>query len=99
MPRLGLTTTQRGLGWKHRQERAALLPLAYWTACPLCGRVMLPTEPLDLDHRVPRALGGQTGQGQITHRYCNRSQGEQIRRLRRQALARRWVDDVRSRRW
>ncbi len=45
------TTTQRGYGAGHQQERAAALPGA---RCGRCGC----TVNLHRDHRVPRSLGG-----------------------------------------
>jgi 5-methylcytosine-specific restriction endonuclease McrA len=79
------TTTEQGLGWEHRQRRAALLPLAYGKACPLCGELMLRSQHLDLDHSVPRVLGGQHGD-RICHRHCNRSAGATLGNRLRQGI-------------
>lgn len=73
------TTTARGLGSEHQKMRAALLPKAYGCPCPLCGRVMLQGQALDLDHSLPRAFGGRVGD-RITHARCNRGQGTAIKR-------------------
>jgi hypothetical protein len=35
----------------HQAIRRALLPYAYGQPCHLCGQLMLPGQPLDLDHR------------------------------------------------
>lgn len=93
-----LTTTQRGLGYKHQRLRERLLPHAWGTPCPLCGKLMLKGQDLDLDHEIPRALGGKAGQGRMTHRHCNRSAGARLGnalRGRRTPTPRR----ISSRRW
>jgi hypothetical protein len=64
----------KAYGYRHQQARARLLPKAWGTPCPLCGAVMWKTEPLDLDHSTPLALGGTTGD-RIVHAVCNRSAG------------------------
>lgn len=94
MPRWAGTTTARGLGYAHQQERKRLLPLAYGKPCPICGQTMLRDQYLDLDHAVPRVFGGQ-GPRRITHRSCNRSAGTRLgNQLRgyssRQQISRRW---------
>jgi 5-methylcytosine-specific restriction endonuclease McrA len=43
----------------HRRLRAALLPLALGTPCPLCG-VTITTANAELDHITPRSRGGQS---------------------------------------
>lgn len=92
------TTTQRGLGHPHQRLRARLLPQAYGHPCPYCGRPMLEGQDLDLDHPLPRALGGKPGEGRMAHRHCNRSRGSKLgnalRAARRQPPRR-----VTSRRW
>jgi hypothetical protein len=71
--RRAMTTTQRGYGWQHRQRRAALLPAAYGTPCPICHQPMLPGQALDLHHSVP-LIDDPTSRGdQIVHASpCNR---------------------------
>jgi 5-methylcytosine-specific restriction endonuclease McrA len=95
------TTTERGLGYAHQQERRRLLPLAYYTDCPLCGLTMWPEQSLDLDHNVPRAFGGSTEVegGRIVHAYCNRAEGPRIRRALRHQWAVMGTSEIRSRRW
>lgn len=89
-------TTARGLGGAHQAERRRLLPSAYGTPCPLCGDLMLRGQRLDLDHAVPRVLGGpDAGPRRIAHARCNRSAGSRLRhrldRARRAAtLSRDW---------
>lgn len=83
-----VTTTERGLGWRHQQERAALLAkLIPGQPCPLCGYPMYhPEQRLDLDHHIPRALGGE-GPRRLVHARCNRRAGAllgaALRRARR----------------
>lgn len=69
-------------GAEHRKRRAALLPFAYGRPCPLCGRLMHPDQPLDLDHSTPHALGGQHGD-RIVHASCNRAAGARLGNARR----------------
>jgi hypothetical protein len=75
-----------GLGWEHAKQRRALLPLAYGKPCPLCGRIMLREQRLQLDHQVPRAIGGLGGPVRIVHGRCNeRAGGKLSQNLRRRA--------------
>jgi 5-methylcytosine-specific restriction endonuclease McrA len=85
------TTTEQGLGWEHQQRRRALLPLAYGKVCPGgCGRVMTADMKLDLDHSVPRALGGKHGD-RIVCSSCNRSAGARLgNRLRKAVTTLTW---------
>jgi 5-methylcytosine-specific restriction endonuclease McrA len=77
MPRWAGTTTARGLGYEHQALRARLLPLAFGKPCPLCGKPMLKGQALDLDHEVPRVVGGK-GPRRMAHRRCNRSAGARL---------------------
>lgn len=82
------TTRERGLGGDHQRLRNQILPYAYGTACPMCGEVMSADQSLDLDHVVPRAVGGD-GPVRIVHTSCNRSEGAKFgNRLR--AVRSRW---------
>lgn len=73
-----------GLGWNHEQRRRALLPYAYGRTCPfhglvaMCPGVMRRGEDLDLDHSLPRSLGGTHGD-RMAHAACNRSWGNGTR--------------------
>lgn len=67
--------TSRTYSTAQRKTRAALLPYAYGTACPICGRPMLRGQALDLDHSVPVAYGNTGAGDRITHASCNRSAG------------------------
>jgi hypothetical protein len=94
------TTTQRGLGWAHQRLRARLLPTAWYTLCPLgCGKLMLPGQDLDLDHPLPRALGGRAGQGRMAHRHCNRSKGSTFGHALRASRKQGSRIRTKSRRW
>ena len=67
------SSTARGYGSGHRIIRAALLPAAIGTPCPLCGRVMRQDEPLDLDHTVPLSVDPSAKGDRISHASCNRA--------------------------
>lgn len=45
--------------------------------CQLCGQVIRSAELMDLDHIVPRSLGGSDGRDnrQMTHWRCNNAKG------------------------
>jgi 5-methylcytosine-specific restriction endonuclease McrA len=93
------TTTQAGLGYAHQKARAAALAaLRDGTPCPYCGHPMYRTQRLELDHVIPRALGGIGGQTRLTHALCNRRMGGRLggRMRARQRAQRRWVT---SRQW
>lgn len=78
-------------GWPHRRRRAALLPRAYGTDCPMCGRTMAAGQALDLDHSTPLVLGGQGVGDRIVHASCNRAAGAAVgNRLRGNRPTRRW---------
>jgi hypothetical protein len=68
--------TTDGLGGEHAAERrrqlAALRP---GQPCPRCGGPMYPGQALDLDHMVPRSLGGDLGPVALSHARCNRAHG------------------------
>ncbi len=71
-----LTTTQRGLGAAHQQRSKRMRKtMADGTPCAICGRPMYRWQILELDHTVPRALGGTNGPTALAHRYCNRRKG------------------------
>jgi 5-methylcytosine-specific restriction endonuclease McrA len=56
-----------------------LLPAALGTPCPLCGAT-LTNANAQLDHIVPRALGGTStpDNGRIVCRSCNLRRGAQL---------------------
>lgn len=89
-------TVQRGLGYAHQVERRRLLPHAYGWPCPMCGRLMLRGQDLDLDHVVPRMVGGpDSGPRRIVHASCNRKAGANLR----WRVERARVNAARSRVW
>lgn len=95
------SSTIRGLGYEHRRERARLLPAAYGQTCPFhtvdprCPGVMEQGQALDLDHSVPRALGGHAAPRRMAHAGCNRRAGARLGgKLRHQHR-----DGGTSRRW
>jgi hypothetical protein len=95
----GLTTEQRGLGWQHRKLRAALIPAAIGRPCPLqgprCDRVMTDPKRMELDHTVPRALGGRVGD-RIVCMPCNRGRGAALGNKLRQDRRRRVLGRIRE---
>lgn len=97
-----LSATRRGYGRAHQKRRAALLPFAINKPCPLCGEVMRASDPLDLDHSMPIALGGVVGD-RIVHRRCNNRAGAQLGHAISQGSvqSRNWTEEPRpqSRAW
>jgi 5-methylcytosine-specific restriction endonuclease McrA len=74
-----LTTTERGLGGAHQAaRRAAMKALRDGDPCALCGHGMHRDQALDLDHAIPRALGGADGPLRLAHARCNRSAGARL---------------------
>lgn len=91
-------TTDRGLGYTHQKRRRQLLPAALNTPCPAatsprCTGLMTDPRRMDLDHTIPRALGGTHGD-RIICSPCNRSAGarlgNQLRRHTRQRALPQW---------
>jgi hypothetical protein len=56
----------------------------------MCGRIMEQGDALDLDHQVPRVLGGVDGPKRIVHRSCNTSEGGKLGASLRWAKAKEW---------
>jgi len=90
-------TTARGLGWPHQRARAqALEAFVPGTLCRYCRRPMHRWQGLDLDHLIPRSMGGIGGPTMLAHARCNRGQGARIanararRRHRPRPAGRRW---------
>jgi hypothetical protein len=79
------TTTARGLGHEHQQQRARLLAdTPDGMPCPLCHQPMYPqSDPSSVhaDHTLPRSLGG-TIADRLVHARCNMSRGNGTRRRR-----------------
>src|SRR6266566_5595456 len=75
MPRLRLTTGQRGYGPEHQKLRKRLLPYAYGTPCPRCGKTMEVGQQLHLGHSDDRR--SYTG---MEHAECNLKAAVDMRR-------------------
>lgn len=77
------TTTERGLGYAHRQHVASLRAQHIdGTKCWWCGRPMYRNaaanwdqRTLEGDHTKPRSQGG-TRADRLLHSTCNRSRGD-----------------------
>ncbi|WP_019204571.1 HNH endonuclease [Tsukamurella sp. 1534] len=87
------STTARGLGWTHQQNRRNLLAKHIdGTPCWWCNRPMY-REPaqnfdsagLEADHSVARAHGGHHAD-RMLHRQCNRERGDGTRDDQRPAI-------------
>ena len=73
------TNTERGVGYEHQKaRREALASMPEGMPCSKCGLPMYKTQALDLDHVIPRALGGIGGPTRLTHASCNRSSGSRL---------------------
>lgn len=69
--------------YEHAQVRARLLRDAVGHPCPSCGDLIV-AERADLDHALPRALGGSGPGDRILCARCNRARGGRLgARLRR----------------
>lgn len=68
-------------GSAHQKKRAMMLPNAWGQPCGRCGRVMLQSHDLDLDHGDP----GHEGYLGIVHARCNRKAGGTLGRERLKA--------------
>lgn len=64
------SSTERGYGTEHRKLRAQLAPAAIGTNCHFCGKPMLSSQSLALDHTEDR-----TGYRGIVHLACNAADG------------------------
>jgi hypothetical protein len=69
------TRQQRGYDAEHMATRAALLPLAYGTRCPIggprCVGYMYPHHELHLHHSTPLAVDSSARGDQIVCSPCN----------------------------
>ena len=92
------TTTERGLGWTHQQERKRqLATLRPGTPCPRCHLPMHRAQLLDLDDFPGRVFGGPQTK-RLAHRRCNRSAGATLGNRLRAARAQP-QRAITSRRW
>ena len=97
------TTTQRGLGSDHRKTKARLMPAALGQPCPIqgprCDRIMTDPRRMQLDHSVPRILGGTRGD-RIVCMPCNTGLGAALgNRLRAGRRARQRPRPMITRAW
>jgi hypothetical protein len=88
--------------WRRlRRAYSASLPVR----CEVCGEMVRPGQPWDLDHRTPRSQGGalcDQANLRVLHRRCNRLSSRRLawesklRRREEEALAarRRWVESI-----
>lgn len=68
----------------HDLVRKALLPKAWGTPCPFCGKEMIEGQSLDLDHSAPIAIAGMHGGPlRMAHSRCNRQAGGRLGYSRR----------------
>lgn len=65
------TTAERGYSAAHQRLRAKLLPQAYYTPCSRCHQLMLPGQPLHLDHDD----NDRTQYRGFSHAACNTAAG------------------------
>ena len=72
-------------GGAHQKLRRAMLPTAVGAACVRCGLVIVPGQPVDLDH-LDDGSGRYRG---WAHRHCNRSAGATLGNVMRGAKRRR----------
>lgn len=73
------TTTQKGLGWEHQEQRRKLLRAHVdGTPCGHCGQPMFKWQALDADHELARAHGGRKA-NRLLHASCNRSRKDGTR--------------------
>lgn len=86
------TTTARGLGWAHQQQRDRLIrDHVDGTLCWWCGLPMFKSQKLEADHSRARSQGGTKadrllhGYNQLGHR-CNQERGDGSRDHLRPAI-------------
>ncbi|WP_018119407.1 AAA family ATPase [Corynebacterium mastitidis] len=81
-----LTTTQRGLGYAHQQQRKrTLAQLIDGEPCWWCGRPMHKDQALHADHSTSRAHGGRYAD-RMLHAVCNMQRRDGSNDERRPAL-------------
>lgn len=81
------STTSRGLGWAHRQQRTGLLEADQTGACPGCGEAYTPDNPATAEHSTARSRGG-TEADRLLCRRCNSAAGGRLGRANRTSRAR-----------
>jgi 5-methylcytosine-specific restriction endonuclease McrA len=88
------TTTAKGLGYRHRQQREHLLRLhVEGSPCGMCCQPMFKHQGLDADHSIPRALGGAHRLAdRLVHASCNSRAGARLGNLLRRGDD--WCDET-----
>jgi len=89
---------------RNEQAKARAMALRQFRdgdVCPLCNRPMFHAQKLELDHKIPRALGGANGPTRLTHASCNHSAGARLknRLYRNQPRGRRRRNGRQTYRW
>lgn len=80
------TTTQRGLGYGHKQNKLRLLRAHVdGTPCWWCGEPMFKEQGLQPDHEIPRSQGGVLA-NRLLHSWCNNQRQDGARDHLRPAL-------------
>lgn len=73
-----ISLASKAYGAAHQATRARLLPKAYNTPCPRCGRLMRRGQALDLGHSEDLALNPNSVGDRIEHAGCNRKAGGEL---------------------
>lgn len=74
---------EKQYGAKHQQRRRELEPKAYGTVCPICSKLMLKGQSLDLNHSTPFAEDPTSVGDEMVHARCNRQEGGRLGNRRR----------------
>jgi hypothetical protein len=82
------TTTERGLGYRHRKQVEYLLSIHIeGTICWWCAEPMFKAQGLQGDHSVPRCIAGPNQLAdRLLHGWCNAQRGDGSRDAERPAL-------------
>jgi hypothetical protein len=83
-PRAVILLPRNAYDAAHAATRRRLLPKAYNTPCPRCGRLMRRGEALDLGHSEDLAVNPNSRADRIEHADCNRAAGGKLGHQRRQ---------------
>lgn len=54
--------------------------------CGICGKIFLPNDTIERDHKIPKALGGENRRSNVhaVHRYCHQEKtNQEILQIRR----------------
>lgn len=64
--------------YEHQKRREELLPKAWNTPCPMCNKLMVRGQELDLDHTVAKVIDRRSRGDRIVHASCNRKAGQKL---------------------